>query len=141
MAEISFSSILDGVSLALKAAFPAADVYAGDVAQGLAEGDLNVVMTSAGHRKQLGRRCLRTPSLDVIYYPEQGMEECCGMAQRIISAIQDITTPEGDVLHSSSCQWAVEDNVLHVRAAYPHFTVDGGDGPAFMETLTMKQEG
>ena len=35
MSEISFSSIYDGVSLALHAAFPAVQVHGGNVKQGL----------------------------------------------------------------------------------------------------------
>lgn len=139
MANISFNSILDGVSLALKAAFPDADIYAGDVAQGLTAGSLNVVMTAAGHQKRLGQRYERTPTLDVIYYPKEGMAECCGMAHGITSALQDITTPEGDVIHCSTCTWTVEDYVLHVRVGYRHFIYTPAD-PTPMETLTIQQE-
>lgn len=44
MSEISFSSIYDGVSLALHAAFPSVQVHGGNVKQGLNPGDLNVIM-------------------------------------------------------------------------------------------------
>ena len=72
MSEISFKSIFDGVSLALHAAFPAVQVHGGNVKQGLNPGDLNVVMPSAGQSRQVGERFLRTPTLDVIYYPKSG---------------------------------------------------------------------
>ena len=76
MSEISFSSIYDGVSLALHAAFPSVQVHGGNVKQGLNPGDLNVIMPSAGNTRQVGTRFLRTPTLDVIYYPKEGMAEC-----------------------------------------------------------------
>ena len=53
MSEISFSSIYDGVSLALHAAFPSVQVHGGNVKQGLNPGDLNVIMPSAGNIRQV----------------------------------------------------------------------------------------
>lgn len=140
MAEISYNSILDGVSLALKAAVPEADIYAGDVVQGLDTGDFNVVMRSAGEQRGLGRRRLRTPEVEVIYYPEQGMEECCAMAQRLSAALEDIVTPEGDALHCSSCTWTVEDQVLRLRAGYRHFVfLEDAAAQAPEETERMEE--
>lgn len=78
MAEINFNSIYDGVSLALHAAFPAAQVHGGNVKQGLKPGDFNVIMPGAGHAKEVGQRYKRTPTVDVIYYPKAGDAECYG---------------------------------------------------------------
>lgn len=79
MAEINFNSIYDGVSLALHAAFPAAQVHGGNVKQGLKPGDFNVIMPGASHAKEVGQRYKRTPTVDVIYYPKTGDAECYGM--------------------------------------------------------------
>ena len=92
MSEISFKSIFDGVSLALHAAFPAVQVHGGNVKQGLNPGDLNVVMPSAGQSRQVGERFLRTPTLDVIYYPKVGTAECCEMADQLINLIYERIT-------------------------------------------------
>ena len=54
MAEINFNSIYDGVSLALHAAFPAAQVHGGNVKQGFKAGVFNVIMPGAGHGKEVG---------------------------------------------------------------------------------------
>lgn len=53
-----------------------AHVYGGECPPGIKPGDFNVIMPSAGHVKQVGRRYLRTPTLDVIYYPATGMGDC-----------------------------------------------------------------
>lgn len=95
MSNLDFSSIYDGVSLALHRAIPVAQVHGGDVQQGLKPGDLNVIMPSAGHTRQVGSRYLRTPTLDVIYYPKEGMAECYRTADVLVRALEDITTPEG----------------------------------------------
>lgn len=52
-------------------------------------------MPSAGQSKQVGERFLRTPTLDVIYYPKVGVAECCEVADQLTMLLRDITTPEG----------------------------------------------
>lgn len=143
MSEISFSSIYDGVSLALHAAFPAVQVHGGNVKQGLSPGDLNVVMPSAASSKQMGQRYLRTPTLDVIYYPQDDKAitaDCCAMAELLTAALQDITTPEGDLIHCTSCEWTIEEDVLHVVVSYDHHVYTPIE-ETLMETLQVEMEG
>ena len=140
MSEISFKSIYDGVSLALHAAFPAVQVHGGNVKQGLNPGDLNVVMPSAGQSKQVGERFLRTPTLDVIYYPKVGVAECCEVADQLTMLLRDITTPEGDLIHCTNCEWTIEEGVLHVLVSYDHHAYIPQE-PVLMETLDIEMEG
>ena len=140
MSEISFSSIYDGVSLALHAAFPSVQVHGGNVKQGLNPGDLNVIMPSAGNTRQVGTRFLRTPTLDVIYYPKEGMAECCEVAETLVHALEDITTPDGDLVHCTSCEWSVEEGVLHVLVEYDHHVYTPREQDV-METLDLEMEG
>lgn len=140
MSNLDFSSIYDGVSLALHRAIPTAQVHGGDVQQGLKPGDLNVIMPSAGHTRQVGSRYLRTPTLGVIYYPKEGMAECYRTADVLVRALEDITTPEGDVIHCTSCEWSVEDGVLHILVSYDHYIYTPKDED-FMETLELEMEG
>lgn len=140
MSEINFNSIYDGVSLALHAAFPDRQVHGGDVKQGLALGDFNVVMPSAGHAKEVGDRYKRTPMLDVIYYPVTGAAECYDVAHRLTTVLENIRTPEGDVVHAASLEWQITDDVLHVLVRYDHFIYIPQE-QEFMETLTIEQKG
>lgn len=122
MSEISFNSIRDGVTLALHAAFPApTQIHGGGVKQDLEAGDFNVVMPAAGHRQEVGRRCKRTPTVDVIYYPQKDATECYDVADQLTAVLESITTPEGDVVHAASCTWSVNDGVLHMLLTYDHF--------------------
>ena len=122
MSEINFNSIRDGVSLALHAAFPApAQIHGGDVKQGLKAGDFNVVMPGAGHKQEVGQRYKRTPTVDVIYYPRKDTTECYDVADQLTAVLESITTPEGDIVHATSCTWSVTDGVLHMLLTYDHF--------------------
>lgn len=141
MSEISFNSILDGVSLALHAAFPGpVQVHGDEVKQGLQPGDFNVIMPGATHAQEVGLRYRRTPTLDVIYYPKQGQAECCAVADQLTTVLESITTPEGDVVHATSCEWTVTSGVLHVLVTYDHF-VRISQEQDMMETLKIEQEG
>lgn len=141
MSEISFNSILDGVSLALHAAFPApAQIHGGDVKQGLKAGDFNVVMPGAGHGQEVGQRYKRTPTVDVIYYPRKDNAECYDVADQLTAVLESITTPEGDVVHATSCTWNVTDGVLHVLLNYDHFTYRPRD-EVMMGELKIDQRG
>lgn len=142
MSEINFNSIYDGVSLALHAAFPDRQVHGGDVKQGLKPGDLNVVMPGAGHAKQVGQRYRRTPTVDVIYYPKSSpcSAECNDMADKLTHVLGSIQTPQGDIIHATSCEWRVDEGVLHILLEYDHHIyIPQVQEP--METLEIKQEG
>lgn len=141
MSEISFNSIRDGVSLALHAAFPApVQIHGGEVKQGLKAGDFNVVMSGAGHRQEVGRRYKRTPTVDVIYYPRKDNAECYDVADQLTAVLESITTPEGDVVHATSCEWIVEDGVLHMLLTYDHFVCRPREG-VMMGELKIDQRG
>ena len=141
MSEISFNGIFDGVTLALHAAFPApVRVHGDEVKQNLQPGDFNVVMPGAGHSLELTRRYKRTPALDVIYYPKRGRAECYDVADKLTAVLESITTPEGDVVHATNCEWTVTGGVLHVLVTYDHF-VRIPQEHIMMETLKIEQEG
>ena len=141
MSEISFNSIFDGVTLALHAAFPApARIFGEEVKQDLKPGDFNVVMPGAGHSLELTGRYKRTPTLDVIYYPKCGKAECYDVADQLTAVLESITTPEGDVVHATSCEWTVTGGVLHALVGYDHFVYKPRED-VMMETLTIDQRG
>ena len=141
MSEISFNSIFDGVTLALHAAFPApARIFGEEVKQDLKSGDFNVIMPGAGHDLELTGRYKRTPTLDVIYYPKCGKAECYDVADQLTTVLESITTPEGDVVHATSCAWTVTGGVLHVLVEYDHFVYKPRED-VMMETLTIDQRG
>lgn len=141
MSEISFGSILDGVSLALHAAFPPpVQIHGGDVEQGISPGDFNVVMAGGVHAQELGQRYKRTPVVDVLYYPHEGKSECYAVAEKLTAVLESIVTPEGDTVHASSCEWNITDGVLHMLVSYRHFAYRHVEEIAMGE-LKIEQKG
>ena len=110
---------------------------AGRPTAGRQEGD---APPSAGQSKQVGERFLRTPTLDVIYYPKVGVAECCEVADQLTMLLRDITTPEGDLIHCTNCEWTIEEGVLHVLVSYDHHAYIPQE-PVLMETLDIEMEG
>lgn len=139
MSEINFNSIFDGVSLAVSAVFPDSKVRGGATSQGVTAGDFNVTLASAVHTREVGQRFKRTPTVDVIYYPIGGAADCYEKADVLALALGSITTPEGDIIHATSCNWKVEDDVLHVLLTYDHHIYIPQDHDP-METLRVTQE-
>lgn len=139
MSQINFNSIYDGVSLAIRAAFPDRKVYGGNTEQGVSPGDFNVFMLSTGHIKEIGQRYRRTLSVDVIYYPKDDISECYDVAQQLTVILGSITTPEGDIIHGTGIAAQITDDVLHVLAQYDHHIYTPQEQTQ-METLTIKQE-
>lgn len=141
MSEIRWNSIFDGVSLALHAAFPDRQIHGGEVKQGLNPGDFNVVLPGGVQAQEVGRRYKRSPVVDVIYYPRtEDRAECLEVADVLAAVLEDITTPEGDLIHSTGYTWNADGGVLHVLLEYPHFVLAPQEAVK-METLNMNQRG
>lgn len=138
MAEISYNSIFDGVTLALHRAFPSVQIHGRTVKQDLHPGDFNVLPITPQHSGQMGSRAKRSLTFDVIYYPTEGggREECLEKAHALPQVIGTITTPEGDKVHGTGFECNIEDDVLHCIVSYPHFVYTPADGDA-METLKL----
>lgn len=140
MSEISFNSIFDSVSLALHTAFPDRQIHGGRVEQGLTPGAFNVILPGAGLTREVGQRQRRSPTVDVIYYPKVGAAECYDIADQLVPVLESITTPEGDLIHATSCDWNWTDDVLHMILTYDHFAYLPRE-EVKMETLQTKEEG
>lgn len=140
MAEISYNSVFDAVTLALHAAFPSAKIHGGELQQGLTPGDFTVVLPSAGQTPQVGARRRREVTVDVIYYPRRGDAECCGVADRLAEALEIVTTPAGDQLRGRDLRFQRVDGVLHALVEFPHYVYkERQETP--MEDLALRQEG
>lgn len=137
MAEISFNSVFDAVTLRLREAFPAVQIHGGSVKQGLQDGDFNVIIPVSTHIGEMGIRARREPLILVRYYPSTagGYAECAGIADQLTVLLGSVTTPEGDVIHGGATHWEVTEGVLHFSVTYRHFVFIEDDPPDKMETL------
>lgn len=140
MAEISTNIILDGITLALRAAHPDSQIEADTVEQGLTTPAFIVLLVSAEQTQQRAQRWKRLPSFDVLYFPKNSREECYKIADELCRVLNVITLPGGDKIHGTGMQYEVVDGVLHFLVSYNHF-VYAEVAQENMTDLTLKQGG
>ena len=140
MADITSTLILDGITLALREAFPDAQITSDRVEQGLEEPAFIVLMVTSEQSELPSMRYRRTPQYDIIYLPKNGREDCYSVADTLWGVLEVITLPNGDSVRGSNISAEITDDVLHVLVNYAHNAykvVDEVD----MEELTFTQEG
>ena len=79
MAEISTNIILDGITLALRSAFPGSHIESNAVKQGLRQPAFIVLLVNAEVTDYPAQRKKRLPRFDVLYFPRSGREDCYGV--------------------------------------------------------------
>ena len=123
MAQISFRSIFDGISLALSSAFPDADIFGDETEQNIGDGDFIVLPIKPSHNGEMGARARRSLMVDIMYYPttDGGKEEALEVAEELPIVLSTISTPEGDSVHGTGFDYSFEDGVLHCIVSFPHF--------------------
>lgn len=140
MADITSRLILDGITLALREAFPNAQITSDRIEQGLTEPAFVVLMVTNEQSELPNMRYRRTPRYDIIYFPENGREDCYSVADTLWGALEVVTLPNGDSVRGSSISVEITDDVLHVLVNYNHNTYKTVD-EVDMEELTFIQEG
>ena len=140
MAEISVNIVMDAITLALKDAYPACDVYDSRVPQEFTPGAFfvrqlstprtqrsglvyvgeNETARSAGHR--------RAPIYEITYFPAAEMEddqaeECRRVEEDLYDLLELIVTPTGDLLSGRNIEGSTPDGVLVMTVTYPYGVV------------------
>ena len=122
MAEISTNIILDGITLALRSAFPGSHIESNAVKQGLRQPAFIVLLVNAEVTDYPAQRKKRLPRFDVLYFPKAGREDCYGVADTLTEVLEVIDLPGGDKLRGTDISFQVTDGVLHFLVSYNHFT-------------------
>lgn len=113
MAEISTNIILDGITLALRSAFPGSHIESNAVKQGLRQPAFIVLLVNAEVTDYPAQRKKRLPRFDVLYFPKAGREDCYGVADTLTEVLEVIDLPGGDKLRGTDMSFQVTDGVLH----------------------------
>ena len=121
MAEISTNIILDGITLALRSAFPDSHIEVNAIKQGLNPPAFIVLMVSNEYETYPNSRQKRLPRFDIIYFPTARREECYEMADKLVEVLDVIELPSGDKLRGSDVSIEISEDVLHVLISYNHF--------------------
>lgn len=139
MAELTYGQVFDGITLALKTAYPTSRIYGRAVKQGLKDGDFIVLPVTAVHTARLGARAEKSASFDVIYFPcgKDKRSECLRRADELGRLLETVRTPNGDSVHCLSFNFDVEDDVLHCIVSFRYFTSVFADSDGMTE---MTQE-
>lgn len=93
MAEISTNIILDGITLALRSAFPGSHIESNAVKQGLRQPAFIVLLVNAEVTDYPAQRKKRLPRFDVLYFPKAGREDCYGVADTLTEVLEVIDLP------------------------------------------------
>lgn len=140
MAEISTNIILDGITLAIRAAFPDSHIDIDEVKQGLNPPAFIVTLVSGAYEAYPGGRKRHMPRFDIIYFPKGKSAECYEVADVLADALEVIELPGGDRLRGTDISIEVSDEVLHVLVSYNHNTYKPVE-QTYMTGLTLEQGG
>ena len=131
------NEIIKGVSMALNTAFgDGYEIHQNDVAQGLEEPCFLIQILKPELSPLLGRRSLKRNPLDILYFPTAPGQnaEMITVAETLMDCLRFITLPNGDLLHGTSMNYEIVDNVLHFMVNF-NLTLIRPEDETYMETL------
>ncbi|WP_148355324.1 phage tail terminator family protein [Anaerotruncus colihominis] len=131
------NEIIKGISMALNTAFgDGYEIFQNNVEQGLKEPCFFISILKPEIIPMLGRRFIQRNPFDIQYFPTSpgNNAEMITAAETMIGALDFITLPGGDLLHGTSVNYEVVDNVLHFFVNY-NLPVLKSTEQTYMETL------
>ena len=140
MVEINTNIILDGITLALRKAFPESHIESDTVQQGLRPPAFIVLLINAEVLDYPTQRQKRLPRFDVLYFPKAGREECYRVADTLCEELKLIDLPGGDKLRGTDMSFEITAGVLHFLVSYNHFARTEIN-ETLMGTLKIEQGG
>ena len=141
MSEINTGKILDGITLALRAAYPDCQIESDTIEQGLTPPAFLVLLADVEQVRQIGERWKRIPRFDILYFPKKGREECYKVADDLCTVLELITLPGGGLLRGTEISFEVTDGVLHFMVSYNHFIRRESGEQIYMSELKIEQGG
>ena len=121
MAEINTNIILDGITLALRKAFPDSMITSNEVKQGLNVPAFIVRMVSFQTQAHPMQRHKNLPRFDIIYFPKAEREECYSVSDKLCKVLEVIALPAGDKVRGVDMSSEITDDALHFFISYNHF--------------------
>ncbi len=137
MSEINTSIILDGISLALRTAYPNSQIESDSIEQGLKPPAFIILLIDGSQSQRVGKRWRRQPRFDILYFPtsKRGREECYKVADNLSQVLEVIKLPGGDSIRGTDISFNVVDNVLHFNISYKYYAVTESDSEDAIESL------
>lgn len=112
------------------------EIFQNNIEQGLKEPCFFISILKPEIIPMLGRRFIQRNPFDIQYFPTSpgNNAEMITAAETMIGALDFITLPGGDLLHGTSVNYEVVDNVLHFFVNY-NLPVLKSTEQTYMETL------
>lgn len=112
------------------------EIFQNNIEQGLKEPCFFISILKPEIIPMLGRRFIQRNQFDIQYFPTSpgNNAEMITAAETMIGALDFITLPGGDLLHGTSVNYEVVDNVLHFFVNY-NLPVLKSTEQTYMETL------
>ncbi len=145
MSEVNANLILDGITLALRQAFPNSQIHAEAVKQGLVPPAFVVCLVSGSRASQPSARFFCQSRFDIVGFPKASLgerAECYDAAARLFDVLEVIALPGEPPrkLRGSDMSFHVEDGLLHFLVSYSHSLRRGNENTP-MGTLAVQQGG
>jgi hypothetical protein len=151
VAEISFQSVADAVTLQLRELMPNARIFTEEIPQKLEPSAFLVRILKRTQTQETGlwfpgngnvprtMRHKREPIVEVTYFPQAqySREECENVGEVLWFALETVQTPQGDTLCARDMEQNISDNVLVMTMRYPHFVLTD-KAQQTMTNLTQK---
>ena len=131
------NEIIKGISIALNTAFgDEYEIYQNDVEQDLGEGCFFIQVLKPELSPLLGRRSMKRNPFDVLYFPKApgNNTEMFTVAETLMECLTLISLPNGDLLHGTSVNYEIVDDVLHFFVNYNLPMIRPAE-QTYMETL------
>lgn len=131
MAEINTNIILDGITLALRKAFPDSMITSNEVKQGLNVPAFIVRMVSFQTQAHPMQRHKNLPRFDIIYFPKADREECYSASDKLCKVLEVIALPSGDKVRGVDMSSEITDDTRRYdKAPTQH---KQGDEPCYQQ--------
>ena len=110
------NEIVKGIAVQLNAVFgDGFEIYQNNVEQGLKEPCFFIAVLQPELSPLLGLRALKRNPFDIHYYPADPGDnvEMLDAAERLMTGLEFIELPDGEVLHGTAISYEIIDGVLH----------------------------
>ena len=138
MSVISTNIVLDGITLALRTAFPDSQIESNRIEQGLVSPAFIVLLVSEEQTARVGRHWHRRTRFDISYFPKEKSEECYDVANEFYGVLEFITLPGEDLLPGVDISFEVTENILHFFISYSHYVSADIDEEAMEDMIIMQ---
>lgn len=113
------NELTDALSIALDRQFNGCRVYTPEVEQDLREPCFMITLVGAEKQPLLGARANMIYNFDVIYIPKsKAHTEMFGVADKMLAALNTVTTPDGTRLQAYDMRYELVDGELHFFVKY-----------------------